>query len=672
MYELGNGSIQRRIHCISNVVATTSLVNVVNGEEYLAETNSEFRIQLTCGGQKAVLEAKDFVHVSHETPRWDESIRTLKVNLETTINDTTLAVSLFYEVEAGTCFLRKWLSIAPGNIEDLVVTEVTIEDLRFKEMVEGVVPRPRYRKRSPAGEDNVHVSPSEVDLSEPESRFAFCDSARSVVTFWGYGEGLYFFCESLLGEESFYRPNGLVIRQAEYEGLSNGLETGKAVIGAYVGPPEVGFKKYCDHLLNQWCVVRNKSLPVTWNTWLVTLEGKRPLRDNFTRDLLLDYIEPIREAGFYDVMRLDFGWEAGMPLRPDPAKFPSGLGELVRRVRDSAGLDMAYWINPFSSLYRRSDAQQEYADCLVPDKVSGRSGANALCVMTEYYDYVRQNLLALVTEYGARMIYWDGGDWNIPECSANNHDHDSADELRVKASKRLAALCDSAHASREELIISAFNLPFNNHRLCVIDQEQVSDTSEFETGISELVHRQQLYQMTFEHPYKAIYGSWYGLDWSDAGVENLGRRPLRALVHAAMSMIGNGLAQAGGALDLRSAPKPFLDFLSKLFAFRKRFERYFDVYQHVLGFPDGEHVDGEGHFLDGSGFIVLVNPADEEASVVIPIHEPELELDSETKHHLTDWTNLDEGIPIGDASVEDPPVIDLAPFEVRYVGVNIA
>jgi hypothetical protein len=138
-----------------------------------------------------------------------------------------------------------------------------------------------------------------------------------------------------------------------------------------------------------------------------------------------------------------------------------------------------------------------------------------------------------------------------------------------------------------------------------------------------------------------------------------------------MSMIANGLAQSGGGIDMAEAKPEFIEFLKKLFAFRKRFERYFNTYQHVLGFPDGEHIDGSGHVIDGSGFIVLVNPTRCEQTITLPLNEPELELPIDRKHTLTHWSSLEHGLPIGSAKPDSVPEIELGPLEVKYVGVNV-
>lgn len=671
VFEIGNGWIQRRIHCLSGKLATTSLVNAANSEEYLDETNSEFEIILSGEGQTVSLNFKDFEYVGYETPDWDDHKRTIQVRLSADVNGKSLPVSVFYEALADENFIRKWLQIGPCDLEGWVIRNVTIENMKLKEMVEGVIPHPRYPRTYDNHEDRVHSEPDKVNVADPEKRFQFGDLARSVVTYWGYGEGLYFFMQSLLGNEFFSRPSGLVMKQRDYVPLTEGMTTGAAVIGAYSGPPETGFKRYNEHLMENWCVVADKELPVSWSTWLPTLEGNKPLYGNYNREFLLEYIEYIKDAGFFDILHLDLGWEADYPMRVDTAKFPNGITEITRKAKE-AGLDMTYWVNPFSASYWKSIIESEHPEWLAPGVVNNRSGATAICPLTDYYEYVRRRYIELATEMNARVIYWDGNDWNIRECTATNHGHSDQEELEVKAWKRLAQMCEETHQARPDLLFVVFSIPFDNHRLCVLDQEQISDTYSYPTVQSELIQRQQLYQMTWEHPYKAIWGSWYGINWHNAGEDNLIKRPLKELIHAEMSMIGNGIAQAGGGIDLKRARPEFMAFLKKLFAFRKRFADYFDTYQHVLGFPDGKSIDGEGHMIGDMGFIMLVNPTNETLSVKIPLDEAELELSVGESYELTDWSNLEKGIPIDTVTIDNAPEIELAPLEVKYIGVNIA
>ncbi len=715
VFEIGNEWISRRIHCIGGRIGTTSLVNVLHGEEYLEETLAEFEIVLAGEGQRVTFDHKDFKLTGYQTPNWDDSIRTLQLQLEVDVNDTKLPISVFYEIRGADRYMRKWITVEPCDLENWSVRQVTLEKMKFREMVEGVVPQPRYPQKYANSEDKVHTDPDKVDTGHPESRLQFGDTARAVVSLWGYGEGLYFFTESLTGEEVFYRPTGLAMKHKDCTPLTEGMTTGSAVIGAYSGPPEIGLKRYREHLLDHWCVIGDKSVPVTWNTWLVTLEDNKPVHTNYSRDFLFQAIEQLKEAGFYEALHLDLGWEAQYPLSYDESKFPNGLSEIARRAKEAAGLDMTYWVNPFSCSYWKSELQDEHPEYTVPGKVSGRSKASAMCVMTEYYDYVRQRMIDLAVGLNARAIYWDGNDWNIPECTSNHHEHRDQEELQIKATRRLADICAAAHDARPDLILFAFSLPFDNHRLCALDAQTIADTHTFPTVQSELIQRQQMYQMTFEHPYRAIWSSWYGVNWHEAGDSNLTKRPLRELMHAEMSMIGNGFAQAGASIDLQQARPEFVDFLGKLAAFRKRFEKYFNAYQHVLGFPDGKHIDGEGHIVDGSGFIVLVNPTEENQTVRLPLDEPELELIPGKKYQLSDWSALTRGIPLdpaifrqGDAihhehhhhhddececdecghdhdheddlghvEFDTPahasglPEFELAPLEVRFIGVNV-
>ena len=671
VFEIGNGWISRRIHCVSGRIGTTSLVNGINTEDYLEETIAEFEIVLTGEGQTVNFDHKDFHLTGYQTPNWDDSCRTLQLRLETEVNGVRLPISVFYEVRAGERFTRKWIEIEPCALENWTVRQVTLEKMKFREMVEGAIPRTRYSSMYPNHEDKVHTEPDKVDVTLPEQRLQFGDLSRAVLTYWGYGEGLYFFTESLTGEEVFHRPTGLMMKHRDSAPLTQGLTTGAAVIGAYSGPPEIGFKRYNEHLLKRWCAVGDKTAPVTWNTWLVTLAGGVPVHTDYGRDSLFEVIERLKEAGFYEALHLDLGWEAGYPLSYDEDKFPNGLSEIARRAKEAANLDMSYWVNPFSCRYWKSRLEQERPEYIVPGKVSGRSNASALCVMTEYYDYVRQRMIDLAVGLNARVIYWDGNDWNIPECSSNQHDHRDQSELQAKATRRLADICDAAHEARPDLIIAAFSLPFDNHRLCALDAQAIADTHSFPTVRAELIQRQQLYQMTFEHPYRAIWSSWYGVNWHEAGEDNLTKRSLRELIHAEMSMIGSGFTQAGASIDLEQARPEFVAIMRNLAKFRKRFERYFSTYQHVLGFPDGEHIDGAGHIIDGSGFIVLVNPTDQNQIVRLPLDEPELELPEGKKHKLSDWGTLERGIPLDSATAADAPEMELVPLEVRYIGVNV-
>jgi len=669
--EIGNGWLRRRIHCVQGRIGTTSLENSVNAEEYLDETIAEFAITLMGEGRTVDLDFRDFQVDGCETPEWDDAARTVRIDLSAEINSISLRVSIFYSARAGEDFITKWIHVHPSKLENWVIKNVTLENMRLKEMVEGVSPFSRYPRQYDNYEDDVHGEPDKARTDSRESRFEFGDQARAVVTYWGYNEGLYFFMASLTGEEVYHRPTGLVMKHHDYVPLTQGLTTGKAVVGAYAGPPGIGFKRYTRHLSDHWCAIAGKRMPVAWSTWLVALS-------DYDRYFLLRNIPLLADAGFYEVLHLDLGWETEWPLRVDASKFPNGISEIARRAHE-AGMDMSYWVNPYSCNYWKPTLGKGHPEYTVPGKVSPRSNANALCVLTEYSDYVKKRFVDLVTEMNARAIVWDGSDWNIPLCNASRHHHRNQYELDIKAIKKLAEICQAAHAAREDLIISAFSLPPDNHRLCALDQEQVSDTHEFPTIQSELIQRRQLYQMTWEHPFRAIRGSWYGVGWHEAGAASshpstelrMLRRPMAELIHAEMSMIANGLAQSGGGIDLAEAGPEFIGFLKKLFAFRKRFEKFFNTYQHVLGFPDGEHVDGSGHIIDGSGFIVLVNPTRAEQTVRLPLMEPELELPIDRKHALTDWSNLERGIPIGSGKIENAPEIDLGPLEVKYIGVNV-
>ncbi|MEN6520752.1 MAG: hypothetical protein ABFD46_06320 [Armatimonadota bacterium] len=670
IFEIGNEWITRRVQCIAGRIGTTSLAHGASIEEYLEEPIQEFAITLSRDGNTRELSFRDFHYTGHSVPHADETERLLRIDLEAELNGVKLPLSVFYQVRAGQNFMQKWIEIPPVNLPGWVIEWVTLENLRFRDVVEGISPHSRYLQTFSNGEDNVHSEADKADVESPASRFDFGDHSRAIVTRWGVSEGLFFFVSHILGSETFDRASGLLMRQKEYTPLTEGLRTGQAVIGAYSGPAEIGFKRYREYLEQNWCVVGDKPLPVMWNTWLVTQSYNRPVESDYDRNMILDYLNRMNDAGFYDTLHLDLGWESRWPMAPSPDKFPNGLDEIVRRACDF-GIDMSFWVNPFSSSYWMSDIEDEHPEWLNPDKTSARSSAHAICPMTDYFDYAKRRFVELVTRYNARNIYWDGGDWNIARCSAEDHNHKNQHELEVRATKRLVELTAAVREARSDAMVTAFSLPFDNHRLSALDRQQVSDTHSFPTGKSELIQRQQIYQMTFEHPYRAIWGSWYGVNWQEAGENNLSK-PLHELIHAEMSMIGNGASQSGASIDLAQAKPEFVEFLRLMFEWRKKFERYFTVYQHILGFPDGENIDGEGHIIDGKGFIILINPTNQEKSINLPLDEPELETSVGYKYKITDWSRFKAPRMLGKMKVGDKLELDFAPLEVKIIGVDVA
>ena len=655
------GNIVREIKITDGRLTTAGLLNTDTGTQYAtAGQAAEFELTFLDGAATRTVSSHNFECVSL-TAGTDQSTAVCRAK----VDGVDLEVTVYYQSAGKT--LQKWLTIAPVVGSNLILTRVKLEQLPLANLT-GQQPVSRWNKKYDTGEDNVHSGkPDNID--ELQTRFIASDACRAVLKENEKDAGLFFFTAVVLGHEQ-YTDGMLEMAVDVYAPLCEGLTTGKAVIAGYSGPAEIGFKRYTDFLLTNYCCVRDKKLDVSWSTWLVTLVSTgKGIFGSYNTSFLLEYLDLMKDAGFFDILHLDLGWEANYPLEVSTVKFPNGMEEVSNKAREY-GFGMTYWVNPFSSIYWRSNLEEEKPEWHVPGNKSGKVDATAICIMTEHYDYVKKRFVELVLDLNASVIYWDGLDWNIPECSAENHAHANQQELKVRATDRLVGLCDAVHQTKDSAMLVNFSLPMDNHRLSAIDQEQVSDTYSFPTLEVEVIHRQQLYQMTWEHPYKAIWGSWYGLSWHDAGADNL-LRPIEELKHAEMSMIGNGIAQAGGGFDFKQATQEFMDWLRLLFAFRKRFSNYFDTYQHILGFPDGQNIDGSAHTANGKGFLVLVNPSREEKTVTIPLTEIELELDATKAYTLTDWSNLTEPKPLGSFKPEVAPEISLGPLEVKYIGINI-
>ena len=80
-------------------------------------------------------------------------------------------------------------------------------------------------------------------------------------------------------------------------------------------------------------------------------------------------------------------------------------------------------------------------------------------------------------------------------------------------------------------------------------------------------------------------------------------------------------------------------------------------------------VDGEGHIVDNSGFVVLFNPSQESRKVLLPLDEPGLGLSGELR--LSDWSELESGVDMGVAKPGDLVEVTLPPVSAKIIGINI-
>ncbi|MEI6042929.1 MAG: alpha-galactosidase [Chloroflexota bacterium] len=663
---LSNGIITRVVQLSRTGPVTISLMNLLTGTEYLKATRSEFRLllshELTGNDQIVELPAEAF-HMTSYSWNWQSRPQQLQVELSGTFAKVPVQATLYYEVQEGTNFIRKWLKVAPFNAPGWVIREVVLEDWQAKEELEPLGIVQRYPELHADGSDQINYSsgrdPNALDTSNPSQRFSLVPSSHEVAQHRDGKQGLYFFTESLFGKEQF--DGNLKLSNADFIEPKEGFSSGRAVIGTWQGSSEIGFKRYNDYIYNHYAVIKGKKDPVWLSTWYV-------YEDKINEAELTQMVNNMQEAGFYDVLHIDAGWEKDAPLQVNTAedKFPEGLDLLAGKL-NSAGLGMGLWMNPFSGHYQDITSYQSFRE-QHPDWIA--SNGTWICPLSGAGEYIRNRLLEIIQSWPLKELYWDGADWNLAGCDSKERGWRTPAEEHILTLKFFANLLQELHSFQSDLRVVVWSAPPDIHWLSVTDQVQLSDIDTPPLGLSELIRRQQIYHASFQRPAAAIWGDWYGLQYRRSWSESLGL-PLNRLQYAEMSQLGNGATQAGGSYALPYAHIELTAFLAKMFAFRKQFGSYFNYYQHILNFPDGSSVEGEAHLIDGKGFILLYNPQEIEQTINLPLNEPELELSPEKSYSLTDWSTLDTSQTIGDVYLNQSLPISVPALGWRIIGLNI-
>lgn len=667
LLEIGNAAVKRQVVFSPQGGAyTASFANLLTGDEYMEKPGPEFSLELgpEDGSPATTINSDQFRLVDATIETQDTQQSLARIRMEGNFYNNPVSLSLYYEALNGQDFLRKWLVVDPFNAPGWVIKGVTLEDWQPASALQPLKPASRFGLSYPDGDPDYisSVNHGAINTSDPDQHFEVATESDAVGQDTNGQEGIFFFAESLFGHESFSQDKGLQLGNTDYWNPNQPFTSGKSVVGVWQGPPETGFKSYNDYIYNNYAAIKGKRNPVVFNTWF-------PYETGFDQASLLDTVDRMKAAGFYDILHIDAGWQSGGPLTIDRDKFPNGLDPVIDKAR-AAGLNVGIWMNPFSSVYsgleNYDQLRQEH-----PEWVDNNDPQKRFCPLSGAGNYIRDKLLDMARNWPLEEIYWDGADWSITNCQSAEQNWRNPDEEYHNTIKYYASLLNDLHAIRPDLQVIVWNGPTNIHWLSAIDQLQLSDIYQPPVLESELIRSQQMFYATYKYPYRGLWGDWYGLSYKRSWEEGLGL-PLNIIQFAEVSTIGNGATQAGASIDLKTAPPEVVSFLGQLFNWRKRFSDYFQVYQHVLNFPDGQSVQGEAHIIDGKGFIILTNPSPNTQEVDLPLNATELALNPSQSYTLTDWTGLTAGKPLGQAQAGQKFSLTLPGYGYQIIGVDIS
>jgi hypothetical protein len=662
---LANAEIARTLNIQNGRVTRSGLVNRQTGQTY-ADTEGMgagggFLLKLDGpDGATDVINGDQFTITGYSMPVTSENERQLVLNGSVLFRGQSLNAKFYWRTITGRNYIEKWVTLEPNAmLTGWRIRFATIEDLP---LVEGLKAAP--------------PTPDEASLpilipTQRNSNVAGGAIFTHVMVADNQSEGFYFFSATPLGGE--YALNKRVVMfQEEYQDLKDGFISGKAILGSYTGAVDVGFKRYTDYLQNHYSQMAGKRQPVWYHSWY-------PFTNEINQDMLLTQLDIMKTMSIYDVLHIDAGWEGSYPLEIDTKKFPQGFKTLMDKAAEGK-IRLGMWINPFSNSYEQyvsyAGMHRDHPEWHVPGmerrdpKKNYASGPFA--INSDYYFYVRDKLLNLVKTYNIRAIYWDGADWNIPDASAPGLTEEQRNIARVQGLKRLMALMDDIHKIAPDIIVVPWNSTADVHLLGSVEQLQLSDVWELPLGDSELFRQQQFYASTYHLPYYSIWGDWYAISYKENNDNNL-KQPIDLLKYVETRMVGIGGMVAGGSLDLTKTPPELINHLKKLYTWRKKFEDYFTVYQHVLAEPERGviQVTGEAHIINGAGFILLDNSNPSPMEVNLPLSAPELELDSSKIYRLYDWSNLENAVPLGEARPGEGFPLTIPPRTVRIIGINL-
>lgn len=626
--------LSRTVSDSAGFLKTTRLE--AGGTQMLAEPSIEFMLDVDFRNEPLRLVPSDFETRKASSEKLNTETR-YSFELRCKRPDLPLQVYVRYAADSTLPYMQKWITFSPcKEARGAILRRVILEDCRLKPDYQPVTPVDRFAGKG--GED------SQVDLSNTAARFRFDTHADFAAIDPKANRGIYFFVGSLHGQQVFTTSQRLVMLESMYVPVENGYQTGKAIIGTAAGPPEVLYKRFREFLWDRWCIVRGKRM----------LAG-REMAAELSEQACLEAMRAVIADGRGGLFRLDRGWESHHPLTEDPERFPQGLPYLAAQAK-SMDMVLAYRIGSLTSGGQWDGLMKDHPDWFAPATDGSAEGAAAPSLTTPYAGYVEDKLLRLVNECGAAMLCMDGSDWSDFRSPPEGPYHVETERLRFVVLDAYKSTIDKLRKANKDLVISlspdAGSSPAAQvHRLGTIDQASAGRA----VGRDALSDRQRRYAQAFIFPPYSISRDPHP------------RGHALPFPQAKMAAIGaiSDLPQVQGP----SRDPEFGAYLERFLEFRGKFESFFEVYQHVLGFPDGKSIDGQAHIVNGSGFIILFNPTSEPKKTILPLDEPGLELKGSLK--LSDWTEFGSPTDIAAAQITDRVEVELAPESARIIGVNI-
>lgn len=418
--------------------------------------------------------------------------------------------------------------------------------------------------------------------------------------------------------------------------LGSGEPTGRFILWPFDGAPERGFLGIRRFVSDEYSAQGDKHQTFSWNQFWLWQGGIQPASSEVvTADRLLDILPHIAGIGCEE-FHLDAGWE----VRPgdwrfDPKRFPNGFEPLRRFLREH-GMRYHTWMNTghsedpavVAALIEQTDLCKLFHDRTVDEKTIA-----ALRQVRDRYPGF-ETFAHHSTSRSA--CYWWG---NIHYLSDINQIYFGEGEFW--------AWSNVLPEKPEGDINRRF---FSKHSL----------------RAGDLVTRSAAYQVHWAWPFRCVVPPHCGWAWfEDRSLDELASRMFTTIAARADYQWGE---------DPRMLRPEALKFFLDWTAFFRAARPYLREYQHVLGVPDGVHPDGAAHLVDGSGFVVLCNPSEKQASVDLKelLWEPELELDPSRPVHLSDWTRPLAPTQLQTVGLMKPSgELKMDPLSYRVIGINV-